>query len=95
MAGWDRSDLVESAGRQGAAVGAVMSRDWPDGPVPVVAVLCFVGGDWCMPADPVSMGSVVVCGVGGLRRLLRGRGSLGPGERRHLAQVLDAGLPAR
>ncbi|MHB1911679.1 MAG: nuclease-related domain-containing protein [Acidimicrobiales bacterium] len=96
VAGWDRSDLVESVGRQGAAVGAVVARDWLEGPqVPVVAVLCFVGGNWCMPTDPVSVGSVVVSGVGGLRRLLRRRGPLGAAERVRLAHVLDAGLPPR
>ena len=96
VAGWDRSDLVAAVGRQAAAVGAVVGRDWPDGcPVPVVPVLCFVGCDWHMPAALDSMGSVVVSGVGGLRRLLRRRGSLGPAERSRLAHVLDACLPAR
>ncbi len=61
--------------------------------MPVVAAVCFVGGDWCMAGAVVSMDSVVVCGVGGRRRLLRRRGGLGPAERRHLAQVLDDGMP--
>ncbi len=96
VAGWDRSDLVAAVGRQAAAVGAVVSGDGPEGPsVPVVPVLCFVGCEWCMPAALVPLGSAVVCGVGGLRRLLRRRGGLGPAERRHLAQVLDASLPPR
>ena len=96
VAGWDRSDLVAAVGRQAAGVGAVVSGDGPEGPpVPVVPVLGFVGADWHMPAALVPLGSAVVCGVGGLRRLLRRRGGLGPAERQQLAQVLDAGLPPR
>ena len=68
----------------------------PEGPpVPVVPVVCFVGADWHMPGALVPLGPAVVCGVGGLRRLLRRRGGLGPAERQQLAQVLDAGLPPR
>ncbi len=96
MADWDRSDLVESVGRQAAAVGDVLKQACPGGAaVPVVAVVCFVGSEWAMPAGWVMVGSVAVAEAGGLGRVLRRRGPLGRPERPHLAHVLDAALPPR
>lgn len=57
VAGWDGRDLVLAAGRQAGADGAAVARDRPeDPPVPVVAVVCFVGCDWQMPTAVVSTG---------------------------------------
>ncbi|MHB1446715.1 MAG: nuclease-related domain-containing protein [Acidimicrobiales bacterium] len=96
VAGWDRSDLVESAGRQGAAIGDVLERACPSGAaVPVMAVVCFLGSEWSMPAGWVMVGSVAVAEAGRLGRVLRRRGPLGRPERSRLAHALDAALPPR
>ena len=96
VAGWDRSDLVRSVRCQAALVDEIVQRACPGrAPVPVVPVLCFVGSDWALPASHVPIGSVVIAEVGGLGRVLRRRGSLGPADRSRLARHLDAALPPR
>jgi len=53
--GWDRSDLVASSAR-GSCSAAEAAGHGVD-PVEVMAVLCFVGSRWAMPASHVGVGA--------------------------------------
>lgn len=94
--GWDRSDLVAGVRRQAEVVrGLVGAGGLGADPVEVMAVLCFVGSRWAMPAPHFRIGSVLVADLGGLVHVVGRRAPLAGVERRRLAGVLDKALPPR
>jgi len=80
---------VTAALRQRALVQSAVGAE-----VPVRAVLCFAGAEWCLVARPLSIDGVVIFWPKALVRALARQGPLGPDQRGALAaRIADAFPP--
>jgi hypothetical protein len=60
----------------------------------VIPVLCFVGAEWSLLANPFAFGDVRVLWPKALSKLVRSEGPIGAGDISRIERVLADALPA-
>jgi hypothetical protein len=89
VAGRDRTNVVEGARRQAAAVQAIVAGSG----APVRAVLCFVQADWKLLARPFKLDDVWITWPTRLVRAIAEPGALSPEQVSAIAQSIADVLP--